>query len=517
MIKKYKSVNAFMLCMMVLSMLVINSCSKDDASSNKIELDSFGPTSVQHGEDISFIGKGLDKVTSIVFPTDVEVPSSQFKSQTSTLIVVPVPVESMVGKVTLKTPQGDIVTKSSFGAAYIISVKDATVEAKPGTDVTINGDYLNYVKQVTFSQGKVVTDFKSQTRTQLVVTVPMDAQTGTMTISDNAATPQLINKDLTVTLPVLTDMSPANIKQGDNLTLTGTALDLITEVDFAGNKSVMQSQFVSQSATSIVLAVPVGTINGTITLKQASPISVTSSGSLTIILPKGTNLSPSPANPGVDDITITGTNLDLVASLKLSGVTNPIPSSSFKSQTATQIVLALPASATAGGITYTTTLGYSNLLGVNVLLPGGGPPPLPLILYDESFAPGGGDWSWSQTVSDPASTEQFHSGTKSWKYSSSSGGGASEGGITAVDASSMTYFSFSLYGAPGSNGLQVACILNDNWSDYNTVTLVEGQWTEYKVQLSKYGTTDKTKIIRFALKPETSSAVTIYIDRVGFE
>jgi len=73
-----------------------------------------------------------------------------------------------------------------------------------------------------------------------------------------------------------------------------------------------------------------------------------------------------------------------------------------------------------------------------------------------------------------------------------------------------------LYGGPGTNGAQVAAILNDNWGDYNTITLVEGKWTEYQIPLSSYPTTDVTKIVRFAFKVDSQPASMIYADRVGF-
>ncbi len=146
-----------------------------------------------------------------------------------------------------------------------------------------------------------------------------------------------------------------------------------------------------------------------------------------------------------------------------------------------------------------------------------GPPPLLVELFDETFAAGGGDWSWDKATSDPASTEQSYTGDKSWKYSTTNTGGVSEGGITAVDASAATHFSFAIYGGPGSAG-KIACILNDNWGDYNTVDVVEGQWTEFKVDLTKYPTTDLTKIIRFAFKVDNGNASsTVYVDRVGFD
>src|SRR5690606_21688471 len=109
-------------------------------------------------------------------------------------------------------------------------------------------------------------------------------------------------------------------------------------------------------------------------------------------------------------------------------------------------------------------------------------------------------------VSDLESSEQARVGDVSWKFETGSGGGLSAGGITPIDASGTTYFSFSLYGGPGTDGAQVACILNDDWDSYNAVTLVEGEWTEYQIPLTDYATVDLAAIVRFAFKVESTSS-----------
>jgi len=520
----FKNRNTFLLTLILLTLL--GSCKKDEQPVQPA-LVSFGPTTVKHGENIKFIGVGLDQVTNIIMPVDIDIPSSQFVSQSPTQIELTVPNESMVGYVTLKTPKGDITSKTVFGAAYQISVTSFTPsQVKPGTNITISGNFLNYVKQVTFSQGLKVTQFVSQSISQLVVQVPLTAQTGGISLTDLAKTPSVVDQDskgnplvVNVNLPVVTSLSPANVEQTTNLTIAGTDLDLVSEIDFTGGTSVIKVMppFVSQSATEIKVTVPNTAITGVLTLTALSGVKTVTSQSLTVIEPKATSLTPQPAVPGTGNITITGTDLNLVASLTLSGVAQPIPSTSFISQSATQIVLLLPASAVSGGVNYTTVHGYSNKLGVNVTIPAPGPPLLPVLLYDETVAGGGGDWSWNAVISDKASTDQFYSGTVSWKYSTTSSGGLSAGGISPIDASGQAAFVFSLYGGPGTDGAKVAAILNDNWGDYNTVTLAEGKWTEYKILVTKYPTTDLTKIVRFAFKVDdgrTSSMM--YADRVGF-
>jgi hypothetical protein len=81
----------------------------------------------------------------------------------------------------------------------------------------------------------------------------------------------------------------------------------------------------------------------------------------------------------------------------------------------------------------------------------------------------------------------------------------------------MGVFVFSLFGGPGTDGLQVAAILNDNWSNYHSVQIAEGVWTEYRVPLSTYPDVDMSAITRWIFKVEGASASTIYVDRVGFD
>lgn len=493
---------------------VVVSCDDDNEGSGKVILSSFGPSGVKHGDMIKFIGQNLDKVSSIVLP-GIEIPKGQFASVSPRLIELTVPVEAQAGKVILRTPDGDIESKTVLNFEVPVVITSITAEAKPGTNITIAGSLVNWIEEVTFNDGVVTTEFVSKSPAEVVLKVPMEAQTGFLIFSTGGTEPLTFasESELTVTLPTVTGINPEAIRHADNLAITGTDLDLVTAVVFAGDLTV--STFVSQSETEIVVSVPSGALKGTLTLKQASPIDVVSADELSVILPVGTNIAPKPAVPGVDNVTITGTDLDLVAELTLPG-SGAIQSSAFVSHTPTQIVLAVPVGAKSGGILYTTIHGYSNNLGATLVVPGAGPSPLAISLYDETLAPGGGDWSWNTVVSDRVNTEQFYSGDVSWKFETDNGGGLSAGGISPIDASTMGFFSFSLFGGPGTDGAQVACILNDKWDSYNAVTLVEGQWTQYQIPLTSYPTVDLAAIVRFAFKVETTSSV-IYADRVGFE
>lgn len=351
MIKTFNKRLLFLLCMLVPVVLFL-SCEKDEDDDNgdKIQLLSFGPTGAQHGDTLRFIGTHLDKVTSIEFTGGAAavVNKADFKHQSSGLIKLLVPAAAVKGYVTLKTPQGDIVTKTQLNLGVTIVVASITGQARPGSNITITGNYLNWVDRVTFANDKPVETFVSQKIDELVVKVPDDAQTGKLLISYQGTDPAEMETTqiLNVTLPVITSMAPLPVKPLTNLTITGTDLDLAKKIIFNGVATPVTS-FVSQSATQLVVAVPETAKTGKLTLEAASGVQSVSTADLTIMVPAITNFSPASINVG-SNLTLTGTNLDLVKKVIFTGVAPA--ATTFVSQSATQLVVAVPAGSRDGVI-----------------------------------------------------------------------------------------------------------------------------------------------------------------------
>ena len=204
---KLSSFRLLALMLIVLSVGIVTSCDKDDdeVASDKIQLFSFGPTGAKHGDTIQFIGTNLNKVTAIQFTgTNATVNQADFKKQTSELILLLVPQAAEKGYVTLKTPEGDIVSKTQFNIDVLTTVTSITAQARPGENVTITGTYLNWVDRVTFNRDKVVQTFVSKTQTQLVVKVPDDAETGPLILHYTGTDSNYVQTadTLKVTLPV---------------------------------------------------------------------------------------------------------------------------------------------------------------------------------------------------------------------------------------------------------------------------------------------------------------------------
>jgi len=337
-------------CLMVFGLLM-TSCEKD--KDTEIVLNSFGPSPVLRGGDLKFIGNNLDQVTAIVLPDNVNVTT--FTSKTSDLLVITVPDETIDGKVTLKTPQGDIVTKTLLKISEPIAILGIEpLQARPGDIITITGTYLNLVEEVIFVKNKSVTAFESQSKTQLQVKIPADAQTGIIVLSNGEPEPILVESEIivSVSLPAVIQISPNPVKAATLLSLQGTNLDLVRDVIFGGGKKV--TDFISKSQDKIELMVPADAKDGKIKLVVASEVEVESAAELVMAVPVIAGISPNPVENG-QTLTVTGTDLDLITSATFGGG----KPGTLLGGTAAEIRITVPLDATEGPVTFGTAAGKS--------------------------------------------------------------------------------------------------------------------------------------------------------------
>ena len=156
--KTYKFPALWMMCLMLFSCLTFTACDNgDDEDTNQykggISLNVFGPSPVSRGGVLRFLGSGMDKVTAVAISgcddiTDIEVVSD-------TEIRVTVPQTAQPGLVVLKTPKGDITTKTELTFTEPIALEAfAPAEVKPGSELTITGEYLNLIKILCKKRGK---------------------------------------------------------------------------------------------------------------------------------------------------------------------------------------------------------------------------------------------------------------------------------------------------------------------------------------------------------------------------
>lgn len=344
---------SFVACILI-GGLLFTSCDKDEEDLTTVKLSVFGPSPALRGGELKFIGANLDKVTAVVLSPNIEI--STFVSKTANELVITIPQNTAPGKVKLKTPQGDITTITPLTFSEPISIASvAPAAVKAGDTFTINGDYLNLIAQVIFSDGVVVdsADFISQTRAKIEVKVPVEAQTGKVMVSNGAEIPVLVYtaSPVQVTLPAVTAVAPNPVKPGTEVQITGTNFQLVKSLVFSEEITV-DNFTVNDAKTQITAVVPMHAKEGSIQLVAFSGVKVSAATPLSLVGPAVTSISPKPVKNG-ETITITGTNLDLVVGATFGGDVPGV----ILSQSATQLEVTVPLTATEGKVTLTTNSG----------------------------------------------------------------------------------------------------------------------------------------------------------------
>jgi hypothetical protein len=519
MIKALYNTRLLSLMTMIMAVALVTSCDKDndEVNNGKVQLLSFGPTGSKHGDTLSVIGNNLQKVTAVQFTgegTAATVEQKDFKKQTPELILLIIPSAAERGLVTLKTPDGDIVSITQLDLGVTSAVVSVTGQARPGENITITGDYMNWVTSVTFAKDKVVGTFVSKSLNQLVVTVPDDAQTGPLilTYAGTEADDFQTDDTVIVTLPVATSFSPSPVKHKTDLTIHGTDLDLVRKIMLPGVSNAVTS-FVSQSNTQLVINVPSETTKGTVTLFAASDVTTVSLTDLEVALPFVTSMTPDPVDIG-SNLTITGTNMDLVTSISFQGVSNAV--TSFVSQSATQIVVKVPTGSINGKLVFSVLNSTLTSLSPNLTINGYLPPSGPSFpFYDEKVTSNWNGWiggGWGGTK-DFANQNPVRTGSYSCRINYTGGWGSPvQLGGGNINLTLYSSFKISIYGGTGSNGLKIN--IGINASDAYTITLVEGKWTDYTIPITTL--TSATTLNEIWIKEYNGSGgFTIYVDEMG--
>lgn len=372
--KTYKFPALWMMCLMLFSCLTFTACDNgDDEDTNQykggISLNVFGPSPVSRGGVLRFLGSGMDKVTAVVIPgcddiTDIEVVSD-------TEIRVTVPQTAQPGLVVLKTPKGDITTKTELTFTEPIALEAfAPAEVKPGSELTITGEYLNLIKEVIFADEVTVPadEFVSQSRQEIKVIVPDSAQTGKFILSDGAEIPNWIYSEgeLEVTLPsVEAPLDLVDKKPGDVIRVSGKNFDLVKKVQMPNGDEVEFTMTASSEGDELTFTLPDNVSDGEVTVLPASDVKVVVA---TVVVATPSNVVAVPAVNlrGGYMITLKGTNMDLVTDVTFPGVEEAV---GLESQNSTEIKVLMPAAAISGDLQLNTNSGKATAVSIATAKP----------------------------------------------------------------------------------------------------------------------------------------------------
>lgn len=301
-----------------------------DQYAGKLALAAIAPNPVMRGGQLRIIGANLDQVTEVRFTGGASVTSiEKVAGGARSEIRVTVPVDGTdVGPVTVVGADG-LTASTRFDLEYtepMVLASFSPAEVLSGDVVTVRGEYLNNVREIILG-GVYITEFGSQSRNELTFTVPSDAVTGYVIISDvneledQSTIPNQIYSDteLVVGDPTVAVADTTTYKSGDVITVTGSHLDMIKSVDLKGASDVEFK--LAEGGNSISFNLPPSASDGQITLTSFAGKEFPAGAIISLNV---TDLSvESLAEDGRfkagTDVSITGSDLDLVTKVEFTG------------------------------------------------------------------------------------------------------------------------------------------------------------------------------------------------------
>ena len=149
---------------------------------------------------------------------------------------------------------------------------------------------------------------------------------------------------------------------GDVVTIKGDYLNLMHGVIFAGSDTIKEAEFVGHDRYTIQVKIPAEARTGVITLTDTikDGTSLETKEELTINTPEATPIKNRNIKAG-EVLSIKGASFDQIASVKFEGAT--VDAADFKSQSAAEITVAVPAKATDGTFYVVTKSGIEVPVG----------------------------------------------------------------------------------------------------------------------------------------------------------
>ena len=320
--------------------------------SEPISIESVTPATIKAGQTLTITGDYLNLIKSIIFFDGIAVGDTAFVSQTRKKIEVKVPAEAQTGKIILSNGAEipiEVYSKDPLNIVLPTFTSFTPTTIKPGAVLTITGKDLDLVSMVEFGGGKIIPAFTlSSDGTKITITVPEDAQEGIIKLIAKSGVYVEGIADLKLVMPSNLAVVPTTVKNKETMTISGTNLDLVSSVLFGD----LEAEILEKSATKIILTVPETASAKTATLNTLSTMTV-ETPEFAYVVPTITTMTPETIMAGTD-LTITGTNLDLVKQARFTGSSKIVD---ITPALATSMIVTVPTDALTGVVTLITMNG----------------------------------------------------------------------------------------------------------------------------------------------------------------
>lgn len=306
------------------------------------------------GDVLTVKGDYLNLLHGIIFAENDTVTEDAFVSHDRYTIQVIIPEGARTGKLTLTdlaASPAEIRTDSVLMVNLPTVASLSPETAKAGQTITIGGTALTQIASVKLSGATVAdSNFLSQTAQSLSFALPEQVSDGEVTLVTKSGV-SISAGSITTVVPTDLKAAPSPVKNGNEITISGKDLDLVTGIAFPNASGVLKSV----SGTKIVAVVPEQAQDGDISLTLANGKSVTVA--YTLVKPSVTGCTPASLMAG-STVIIRGTDLDLVSSVTFPGESAQSVSE-FSAQNASAIGLTVPSAAVGTGFTLNLRNGTS--------------------------------------------------------------------------------------------------------------------------------------------------------------
>ena len=297
------------------------------------------------GDVLTIEGDYLNNITSVIFANGATMDAENFKSQTRYQIQLVIPAEAGEGRFQISDGNNYMYSEGALSInAPEIDANNAIGKSliKAGETEVLRGTSLDQIASIELNGATVeAADFKSQTASEITFIISSKVADGEITAVTKSGI-RISFGEITTVVPSQLVATPSPIKNGEEITISGKDMDLITGIAFPNAK---ESKLNKVETTKVTSTVPEDAQEGDITLSLDNGKTVTVA--YTLVKPTVTACTPAAITAGERTI-IKGTDLDLVASVTFPGDVEQTVEK-FAAQNANAIAVTVPAACAGTG------------------------------------------------------------------------------------------------------------------------------------------------------------------------
>lgn len=297
------------------------------------------------GDVLTIEGDYLNNITSVIFANGATMDAENFKSQTRYQIQLVIPAEAGEGRFQISDGNNYMYSEGALSInAPEIDANNAIGKSliKAGETEVLRGTSLDQIASIELNGATVeAADFKSQTASEITFVISSKVADGEITAVTKSGI-RISFGEITTVVPSQLVATPSPIKNGEEITISGKDMDLITGIAFPNAKD---SKLNKVETTKVTSTVPEDAQEGDITLSLDNGKTVTVAYKL--VKPTVTACAPAAITAGEKTI-IKGTDLDLVKSITFPGDVEQTVEK-FAAQNANAIAVTVPAACAGTG------------------------------------------------------------------------------------------------------------------------------------------------------------------------